>query len=128
MEFRHLTIQQLKKELVQCGAKFSGRKAELVKRLEDYERNQNFQSAPVLMPAENQFPSWLNSSLFRSLTPEHRRLLPQIERSQIEQYVLYRQCYDKKENQVTKYFVLFYTNSIFVIHSCHAQFINLLNV
>ncbi len=40
--YGRLTVPALKKELAQRGAKTSGRKAELVERLEAYDRNDNF--------------------------------------------------------------------------------------
>jgi len=94
------TVDKLKVELARRGAKTTGRKAELIQRLEDYERNQDFQAASVSTPAESPMPYWPDANLFRSLTPAHQPLLPKIEKSQISQYILYRQCSDQKESNV----------------------------
>ena len=99
-DFGHLSVNELKKELSRRGAKTTGRKAELVARLEAYDRNDNFRSNDVQRPAEVPMPAWPEASQFRSITENHRHLLPSLKQSHINQYVLYRQCQDKEENQV----------------------------
>lgn len=42
MDYRKMTVEQLKNELRKRGAKLSGRKGELLERLEAYDRNNNF--------------------------------------------------------------------------------------
>jgi hypothetical protein len=99
-QFAHLTVQKLKLELSKRGAKTGGRKAELIECLEAYDRNQNFQSFEVQLPSESPMPNWPDVHLFRSVTATHRDIMPQIHQTQIDQYVLYRQCADQKQNQV----------------------------
>jgi hypothetical protein len=98
--FGHLTVDKLKLELAKRGAKTTGRKAELIERLEAYDRNQDFSSTSVIIPAEVPMTDWPERTFFRSITASHREELPRIEHSQIEQYVIYRQCADNSENQV----------------------------
>ena len=97
--FSELTVEKLKYELLRRGAKTTGRKAELIERLEAYERNQDFCSTVILTPEENQMPAWPDKCFFHSITSSHRNEIPKIEQSQINQYVLYRQCNDNSENQ-----------------------------
>ena len=99
--FGHMSVIQLKKELSIRGAKTSGRKAELVARLEAYERNDNFRTNDILGPAENPMPTWPDISEFRTVTEGHRDVLPNLKHSQIVQYVVFRQSQDKEENRVS---------------------------
>jgi len=85
-QFAHLTVQKLKLELSKRGAKTGGRKAELIERLEAYDRNQNFQSFEVQLPSESPMPNWPDVHLFRSVTANHRDIMPQIHQTQIDQY------------------------------------------
>ena len=94
-DFGRLTVSQLKVELEKRGAKVTGRKKELVERLEAYEKNSNFQSQnPILLPASNPMPEWPVGS-FSSLTPSCHPELPELRAEHIEQYVLFRQVCDQ---------------------------------
>lgn len=100
-QFGRLTVNELKKELSRRGAKTTGRKAELVARLEAYDRNDNFRTNDVQRPAEIPMPDWPQAGQFRTITKDHRHLLPSLKQSHINQYVLYRQCQDNDENRVS---------------------------
>ena len=69
-----LTINNLKIELRKIGAPLSGKKADLLQRLIDYKRNDNFARSEVFIPRANPMPSWPGSG-FRSLTMEDRHNL-----------------------------------------------------
>ena len=94
-DYGKLTVAQLKVELERRGAKVTGRKKELVERLEAYEKNCNFQSKSVVeLPSLNPMPIWPNGT-FSSLTQMHHAEVPKIRAEHIEQYVLYRQVCDQ---------------------------------
>ena len=57
-------------------------------RLEAYDRNENFQEDPVLLP-EPLDAGWPVTG-YKQVLPEHKSLLPKITREQIEAYFLYR--------------------------------------
>jgi len=95
--FGNLNIAQLKIELEKRGAKVTGRKKELIERLESYEKNANF-SGPSInfnLPDIISMPTWPMSG-FASLTSLSRENIPKICKAHIEQYVLYRQGCDKQ--------------------------------
>jgi hypothetical protein len=92
------TVNKLKIELSKLGAKTTGRKSELVERLESYERNQNFSSGlNVCLPESDPMPEWPSSG-FHSLTQSDQENLPNITMHHIEQYVLYRQVNNSESN------------------------------
>ena len=92
------TNNKLRFELSKRGAKTTGRKAELVERLESYERNENFSSInTVFIPEDNPMPDWPTSG-FHSLTLENQDLLPKITIKHIEQYILFRQVNNSGSN------------------------------
>ena len=92
------TNNKLQFELSKPGAKTTGRKAELVERLESYERNENFSSRnTVFIPEDNPMPDWPTSG-FHSLTLENQDLLPKITIKHIEQYILFRQVNNSGSN------------------------------
>ncbi len=90
-----MTVTQLKNELEKRGAKVSGRKKELVERLEAYDKHSNFggPSSSFELPDSVSLPAWPVSG-FTSLTKSHKENIPQICQAHIEQYVLYRQGSD----------------------------------
>jgi hypothetical protein len=92
------TVNKLKIELLKRGAKTTGRKSELVERLESYERNENFSSGLNLcLPESDPMPEWPSSG-FHSLTQSDQENLPNITMNHIEQYVLYRQVNNSEAN------------------------------
>ena len=95
--YGNLTIAQLKIELERRGAKVTGRKKELIERLESYEKYANFASPSISfnLPDNIPMPTWPMSG-FASLTPTSRENIPKICNAHIEQYVLYRQGCDKQ--------------------------------
>ena len=91
-------VKDYQKALAARGAKVSGRKKELVERLEAYERNDNFGAAPVLL-GDDPLPDFPDISKFRTITISNQGEVPKISRSHVEQYILWRQCLDKEPNQ-----------------------------
>jgi hypothetical protein len=90
------TVNKLKIELSKRGAKTTGRKSELVERLESYERNQNF-SSDLCLPESDPMPEWPMSG-FHSVTQSDQENLPNLTTNHIEQYVLYRQVNHSEAN------------------------------
>ena len=93
-EFKGYTVNKLKIELKNLGAKTSGKKAELIDRLLAYRRNNNFAEPPVLLPETVSFPEWPSKN-FRSIVESDRSGIPKIRLEHVEQYVLHRQASDK---------------------------------
>jgi SAP domain len=94
-DFGRLTVAQLKIELEKRGAKVSGRKKELVERLEAYEKNCDFKyNSIVELPSSNPMPNWPSTN-FASLTQSSHSEMPKLRAEHIEQYVLFRQVCDK---------------------------------
>lgn len=96
--FSTWTIGQLKVELRKVGARLTGKKAELVERLQDYKRNNNFADADLEIPEPNPMPDWPEPSLFHSLTIEDRGIIPNIREEHVQQYVVLRQVLDRGPN------------------------------
>ena len=85
------TVKDYQRALASRGAKVSGRKKELIDRLEAYERNDNF-GCQVIISNEDPLPHFPDITKFRTLT--HSEELPKINKSHVKQYVLYRQASD----------------------------------
>ena len=90
-------VKDYQRELAARGAKVTGRKKELIQRLEDYERNDNFGAVPLVL-GEDPLPEFPDISKFKTLTVSHREEVPKISKSHVEQYVLWRQSLDKEQN------------------------------
>lgn len=77
---------------------YTGRRANMVVwllcRLEAYDRNNNFQGVPVLLP-EPTIPDWPVSG-FKQLMPVHKIQLPKIRRALVESYFEIRMAMDKR--------------------------------
>ena len=84
------TVKDYQRELAARGAKVSGRKKELVERLEDYERNHNFGFQPIIIEGDP-LPHFPDISKFRTITASDQDVFPKITKSHVETYVLYRQ-------------------------------------
>ncbi len=92
------TVNKLKIELSKRGAKTTGRKSELLERLESYERNENFSSGLNLcMPEADPMPEWPLLG-FHSVTQCDQENIPNITMNHIEQYILYRQVNNSESN------------------------------
>ncbi|XP_069105994.1 uncharacterized protein [Argopecten irradians] len=90
-------VDRLKLELAKRGAVLRGRKADLIERLEAYDRNKNFRDDVVLLPTPSPLPDWpVGMFGFRQLTLDHRNQLPSLGMSQVEGYFLYRMAVDKQ--------------------------------
>ncbi|XP_078331975.1 uncharacterized protein LOC144625336 isoform X3 [Crassostrea virginica] len=84
----HLSVDQLKKELGRRGAATTGRKTDLIERLEAYERNQDFRGPIIVLPPEDN-RDWPDRG-FNQLLKEHKTYLPKITKEQVEGYFIYR--------------------------------------
>ena len=84
------TVKDYQRELAARGAKVSGRKKELVERLEAYERNDNFGFSPIF-DADADPLHFPDIAKFRTLHPSDQDVVPKMAKSHVEQYVLYRQ-------------------------------------
>jgi hypothetical protein len=93
--YGRMTVAQLKNQLEQRDAKVTGRKKELIERLESYDKHSNFAgpSTSFQLPDSVSMPDWPLSG-FTSVTKNHRENIPPIRQAHIEQYVLYRQGSD----------------------------------
>ena len=103
MECRYSNLgnKELIKLLKERGAKTSGRKHELIERLEAYDRMAAYPSPSTSflpVPTVNPMPTWPNSSLFKSITPDIQSSLPPVSQDILEQYVLYRSAMDRQAN------------------------------
>ena len=72
MDWSKYNVPDLKKALIERGAKTSGKKADLIKRLEDYERNSNFAGPSIILPEANPMPNFPPLASFHTLTMEDR--------------------------------------------------------
>lgn len=97
-EISALTLKELKSELKKVGARLGGKKADLVQRLLDYKRNQNFPDPAVEIPESNPMPNWPEPSVFHSLTIQDREKIPKIREEHVQQYIVLRQVLDRGPN------------------------------
>ena len=72
MDWSKCNVPDLKKALIERGAKTSGKKADLIKRLEDYERNSNFVGPYVALPEADPMPNFPPLASFHTMTLEDR--------------------------------------------------------
>lgn len=84
MAYNIWTVPKLKAELVTRGAVTTGRKADLVDRLTAYDRNQDFQQPPVVIPEASDV-EWPKAG-FKELIPDHRLVFAKVMREQIDGY------------------------------------------
>ena len=75
-------------------AKRTGKKKDLVQRLLDWNRNNNFRGPTIDIPDPICIPEWPRQG-FKSLTIEAKDSLPSIRNEHICQYVVSRQCIDR---------------------------------
>jgi len=73
------SIGRLKNELSTRGAKVTGRKAELIERLEAYDRNDDFRGQQtIFIPEATPMPNFPEISNFRTLTHSDVEALPKV--------------------------------------------------
>ena len=65
MDRSRWTVKDYQRALASRGAKVSGRKKELIDRLEAYERNDNFGAQPIISEAQDPLPNFPSISEFR---------------------------------------------------------------
>ena len=63
-----MKVQELKRELALLGAKTTGRKKDLIERLEYYDRNNNFQTNDAILPESLPMPDWPSNKQFKTIT------------------------------------------------------------
>jgi hypothetical protein len=86
------TVNLLKVELSKRGARITGRKHELIERLESYDRNDDFCANTLQQITDTTpMPSWPAITEFRTITTADRVLLPVITLPHIQLYVLHHQ-------------------------------------
>jgi hypothetical protein len=95
-----MTLPHLRKELQQRQIKSSGRKAELVARLEALDSliDTRLPQDPLPPAPPLQSICWPEAASFRSLVEDIRPHLPEITKSHVEEYILFRQQNDKEAN------------------------------
>ncbi|XP_033725776.1 uncharacterized protein LOC117345032 isoform X2 [Pecten maximus] len=90
-------VERLKLELAKRGAVLRGRKADLIERLEAYDRNHNFRDNVAFLPRPPALPNWpVGIFGFRQLTLDHKNQLPTLGMAQVEGYFLYRMAADNQ--------------------------------
>jgi hypothetical protein len=85
------TVVLLKVELSKRGARITGRKHELIERLEAYDRNDDFSANTLQITDTMPMPSWPAITEFHTITTSDRDLLPAVTLPHIQLYVLHRQ-------------------------------------
>lgn len=100
MAYASYTVSQLKKELTIRGAVTTGRKTDLIERLEAYERNFNFSGPVIDLPAGTKV-EWPATG-YKQLTSDHYNVLPHITEAHVEGYFQYRQALDRQMMGNTK--------------------------
>ena len=84
--YGQLRIEQLKGLLRQRGAKVTGKKRDLVDRLEAYDRNDDFGRAEISDDVEEQF-SIPSEVVLTSLSGRHRTVMPNVDYQSIQDYM-----------------------------------------
>ena len=97
--WRGKSVPDIKKALAERGAKTTGKKEELIERLVAYEENDDFRGPAITLPEADPMPEFPPIAFFRTLTTSDKDTMPQITKSIIEQYVLYRQVQDEEQNR-----------------------------
>jgi hypothetical protein len=80
------TVKLLKTALSDRRAKTSGRKAELIERLESYDRNDDFRGTTTIqLPESVPMPTFPGISTFRTLTETDQQMMPKVTHTKYEQ-------------------------------------------
>jgi hypothetical protein len=90
-QYSKWTVNLLKVELSKRGARVTGRKHELIERLEAYDRNDDFCANTLEITEATPMPSWPVITEFRTITMADRDLLPAVTLPHIQLYVLHHQ-------------------------------------
>jgi hypothetical protein len=85
------TVVLLKVELSKRGARTTGRKHELIERLEAYDRDDDFCANTLQITDTTPMPSWPAITEFCTITTSDRDLLPEVTLPHIQLYVLHHQ-------------------------------------
>ncbi|XP_078487704.1 uncharacterized protein LOC144745740 [Ciona intestinalis] len=99
-DYGKLTVFELKTKLNGRGARTSGKKQELIKRLEDYDRNNNFQNIVIPQPSQTAF-HWPTEQ-FRSIVHQDRDIIPPLTWNFVKAYFIYRGAIDHHMNSDIK--------------------------
>jgi hypothetical protein len=79
VDYSKWTVKQLKTSLSERGAKTTGRKAELIERLDAYDRNDDFRGSVVIqIPDMVPMPDFPIISAFRTITEADQQILPKV--------------------------------------------------
>lgn len=98
VDYSTWTMKFLKEELSRRGARTTGRKEELVTRLQHYDLNDDFRgAAPVVVPEMIPMPLWPKEG-FLTITDKDKEAMPMISEPQIRQYIIYRQVSGREIN------------------------------
>ncbi len=89
MNYGKWTVPLLQDELRRRGVRCSGRKADLVERLQGLDAIRTRERPPALPPPAPPI-AWPDAAAFRSVTGALKDKLPDITKESLEQYVLYR--------------------------------------
>jgi hypothetical protein len=74
-----MTLPQIRQECRERGARTTGRKADLVGRLEAYDRNDDFRgSVSIDVPTADPMPDWPDMALFKTVTPLDQHAMPKV--------------------------------------------------
>ena len=71
-------VPELRKECSERGIRTAGRKDELIQRLADYDRNQDFRGPAVLIPEADIMPEWPPATSFRTIISADLAQMPQV--------------------------------------------------
>jgi hypothetical protein len=77
-DYGRWTVRQLKAELVLRQGRLTGRKSELIERLESYDKNDDFRDTVIQLPESLPMPQFPAITAFRTLTEADQGLMPQV--------------------------------------------------
>ncbi len=90
MDYGSWTLGKLQAELRGRDARSTGRKKDLVERLEALDRMQAPDHGGPPAPSPASCPAWPDADSFRSLSLLVRPSLPELTEEDIQQYIIYR--------------------------------------
>ena len=99
MNYGAMTVPALQAELRRRGGRQTGRKAELVARLEAYDgMDERFPSDDIRLPPPTPLQNWPEKADFKSVCFEDKDKLPTVQKPHLEQYIVTRQGPDASES------------------------------